>query len=648
MRRWNIKQILLFSHDGRRNEITFDLEKVNIITGESRTGKSAIPEIIDYVLGSSECHIPAYVRRTLSWVSLLWKKDDSEFALFRKVPRARAKSSSEMHYIYGNDIKMPKSSDDIPSSTNLDGALHKFESLLGIGDVKSETFGAPRDSKSITIRSALPYILQDDNIITNKTTLLRGIDDYQRRQTIIDSLPYYLGIIDEKTMGKAVELKILQKQLRRLQRQQSEDDKIVNNGILKAHSLLFRASELGLCEAPSVVATEEMIQSMLFEVSRWTPHVQASQEEDRLSALQDELMMYRNEVISLKKRLNYARKSVQSAVEFENTANNQRKRLEVINIFRNPSDVHNCPLCQQELSQVVETVELINNVVKQVQFDLSHVETERPRLDRYINYLAGELSSNEEKIVQKQNEISVLIKEDENIEAGLDLKDRRNRLIGGINLYLDSVEKIASRNQSTSGADITKLRRWIEELTLELDVDSRKEALENTERRIAATAKEIIAEIPFEYRYMDSPLYLNLRDIKVGVALPARIEYMRDVGSDENYLSLHVSMMLAFHRHFAQQNRPVPGVVLFDQLSRPYFPPDDEPGMVEIEETSDRSALLQYFNLLFKEVKRGESLQVIVLEHAYFKNHPEYKSAVKKRWKKGIDGLIPLDWPEKD
>lgn len=188
-------------------------------------------------------------------------------------------------------------------------------------------------------------------------------------------------------------------------------------------------------------------------------------------------------------------------------------------------------------------------------------------------------------------------------------------------------------------------------LVEELNIDARKEALENAERRIADIAKTIISELPFEQRYRDNPLYINLRDFKAGVSLPSRIEYMRDVGSDENYLSLHVSILLALHRHFFERDRPVPGVLLIDQLSRPYFPSDKEPSIVEIaveEMDRDREALLQYFDLLFKEVERGESLQIIVIEHAYFKNYPEYVNAVKKKWKKGIDGLIPLGWPEID
>lgn len=389
---------------------------------------------------------------------------------------------------------------------------------------------------------------------------------------------------------------------------------------------------------------------MLNNIAQWNPTVDSSTEEDKLSELYDQLSVLQNEAISIKRRINYTKKSIHFADEFENTISNQKRRLDVINIFKNPAEPDSCPLCQQNLNKEIKPIKLINETVSKVQMDLNNIEKERPKLDEYINYLKELLGSTEEKISIVQNEIASLIKENESIEAGLDLKDRRNRLVGVVNFYLNSVNKVAAKTSSTTYSDISTLRRRIEELNSELDVESKKEALENAERRIANTAKEIISKLPFENRYKDNPIYLNFRDLKVGVSLPTRIEYMRDVGSDENYLSLHVSILLALHRHFAELNRPVPGVLLFDQLSRPYFPSDDEPEIIEIgeERDNDTSALLKYFNLLFEEVNRGESLQIIVIEHAYFNNHPEYKKAVKKRWKKGIDGLIPIGWPEKD
>jgi hypothetical protein len=650
MKRWNIKEILLYSNDGRRNELSLDLEKVNIITGESQTGKSAIPEIIDYVLGSSECHIPSFVRRSTSWVGLLWKRDETEFAMFRKVPRAPFKSSSEMHYISGNKVVIPKKADEIPAPTNIEGAIGKFERLLGLGDVKSETFGSFRDSKTISIRSAMPYLIQDDNIIVNKTTLLRGIDDYERRQTIIDALPYYLGVINEETMRKEIELKDLRKKLKRSEKNSSEDLKIVSSGSGRASGLLLQAVQLGLCDEPLIELKEDRIHKLLSDISDWTPYKKTTHEDDKIDKLYELLSQQQDTFISIKKRMNQARKSMLSVNEFEDTVNIQKRRLEVINIFRKPSESHSCPLCQQELSLEVKSVKLINEVVKKVQFELDNVEKERPKLDNYINKLKDQLDLTEDQILETQNQISALIKENENLNTGLDLKDRRNRLVGSVKLYLEAVGKVSKNVASEVDVNSYKLRKRIEELVTEIDVESRKERLENMERRISAIAKEIILELPFEKKYINDPIYVNLRDIKVGVSLPTRIEYMRDVGSDENYLSLHVSVLLALHRHFAELDRPVPGVLLFDQLSRPYFPPDDEPEIVEIgeERDNDRNALLKYFDLLFREVKRGESLQIIVTEHAYFKNHPEYKAAVRKRWSKGVDGLIPLGWLEKD
>lgn len=247
MKRWNIQKVILYSHDDRRSDIDFELEKVNIITGDSQTGKSALPEIIDYVLGSSECHIPSYVRRSVSWAGILWRKNETEFVMFREIPRAPKNSSSIMHCLKGKNIAIPNKASDIPPSTNVEGALGQFERLLGIGDIKSESYDTGRERKTISLRSAVPYMLQDDNIIINKTTLIRGTEDYQKRQTIIDALPYYLGIIDEHTMAKEVELRILQKELRRLEKNSSEDEQISNS--IKANTLLYEAAELGLSRA---------------------------------------------------------------------------------------------------------------------------------------------------------------------------------------------------------------------------------------------------------------------------------------------------------------------------------------------------------------------------------------------------------------
>ena len=52
-----LKGIILFNKDGDKRVVPLK-EGVNIITGESKTGKSALVEIIDYCLCSSRCTVP--------------------------------------------------------------------------------------------------------------------------------------------------------------------------------------------------------------------------------------------------------------------------------------------------------------------------------------------------------------------------------------------------------------------------------------------------------------------------------------------------------------------------------------------------------------------------------------------------------------
>lgn len=139
----------------------------------------------------------------------------------------------------------------------------------------------------------------------------------------------------------------------------------------------------------------------------------------------------------------------------------------------------------------------------------------------------------------------------------------------------------------------------------------------------------------------------DARSLTVKFILGPRVMQMRDVGGDESYLSGRLAAILGLQRVFAAGHRPVPGVVIFDQLSRPFYNPEVRKEEV-VTTTSDSTDLKRYFDVIIKEVEAQKTLQVIVLEHAYFDDFPKYKESVIKRWGKQRDGkekLIPFDWP---
>ncbi|MFC1952545.1 DUF3732 domain-containing protein [Chloroflexota bacterium] len=122
---------------------------------------------------------------------------------------------------------------------------------------------------------------------------------------------------------------------------------------------------------------------------------------------------------------------------------------------------------------------------------------------------------------------------------------------------------------------------------------------------------------------------------------------MINIGADENFLSIHIALFLAFQRFFKEHSRPVPGLLVIDQLTRPYFPNlhAEIESEIEVENSTEVERPKRYFDYLFNEVQNQESLQIIILEHAYFKDDLRFTNATKERWING-KGLVPHDWPQ--
>jgi hypothetical protein len=125
---------------------------------------------------------------------------------------------------------------------------------------------------------------------------------------------------------------------------------------------------------------------------------------------------------------------------------------------------------------------------------------------------------------------------------------------------------------------------------------------------------------------------------------------MPDVGSDQNYLAIHIALSIALQRHFEAITAPVPGLLVLDQISRPYFPArDDDADEREIaggQEDEDIQAMRRHLDFLFAEIQRRTGLQVLLIEHAYFADDPRYVGSTRERWTRASGrALIPQDWP---
>ena len=53
-----LDQLILFNHEGEPRTIDFQTGRLNVITGDSRTGKSSLIGIIRFLLGSASPNVP--------------------------------------------------------------------------------------------------------------------------------------------------------------------------------------------------------------------------------------------------------------------------------------------------------------------------------------------------------------------------------------------------------------------------------------------------------------------------------------------------------------------------------------------------------------------------------------------------------------
>ncbi|MCC4231989.1 DUF3732 domain-containing protein [Sphingobium soli] len=204
-----------------------------------------------------------------------------------------------------------------------------------------------------------------------------------------------------------------------------------------------------------------------------------------------------------------------------------------------------------------------------------------------------------------------------------------------------------------SGVDLAVLRNEIAQLEAQVDRESKEIRLKRAEGKISQYASEALSYLPTVAPCVGSELYFSSKEPEVRVIEAGGrgpMLRMPDVGSDQNYLAIHIALAFGLQRYFGETDAPVPGILVLDQISRPYFPAqsvdEDEKTISGGEEDEDIKAMRRHIDFLFKEVARLNGLQVLLIEHAYFEDDPRYVAATRERWTRGSgNALIPLNWP---
>lgn len=307
-----------------------------------------------------------------------------------------------------------------------------------------------------------------------------------------------------------------------------------------------------------------------------------------------------------------------------------------------------CPLCDSPSERGQDTARALRETLLKVRAESVAVETVKPKLIKHDRVLDEEIGRLNGELRSVDDQIRTWLRQSNETRQLADLAQLRAHLLGRISFFFEAgVDE--SRQPSR---DLSVLRGEIAELESRLDRGAKEVKLRHAEFKVSQFASEAFAMLPTVAPCIGSELYFSSRRPEVTVieAKGGAILRMPDVGSDQNYLAIHIALSFALQRYFEAVNAPVPGLIVLDQISRPYFPTssedEDEREIYGREEDEDVQAMRRHIDFLFSETSRRTGLQVLLIEHAYFGDDSRYVKATRERWTRASGrALIPLDWP---
>ena len=640
-----IAAIAVYNRDGRIRPLRFNTGRLNILTGRSKTGKSAVLDLVDYCLGRDEVTLPVgIITEVASWFAVLLAIGDLRILIARPNPDA-ASTNQVCVRVGAEDLDFPEMSDlRVNSDTN--SLKDQLSELVGVEQYIIEpVVGSLRSAFDVSIRQALLLCFQKQTEIANQLFLFHRQAESNVATAIRDTLPYFLGAegpevarLRQQHLAARRALLGAERDLAAARQDEADVD-------VRLSELIREAENLGLVRRDPLLSAEETLRRALtYTEDADTASVSNADGEaeglaDRQPLIQERASL-RRQLRDVDDELRLVQQLISEEADVASEASIQANRLEAVEYVATDvvSGLDACPLCDQALPEPDPTVTDLLALRGSLDTSLRAAATTRPRRDSVIRDLAQRRSA----IVNELKENTLAMEAADRAEQILtdyeDLRERRIFLQGRISQQLTR-----SGPNETSLADLAR------------EVDKRRSRLLNIERLMEdfdgeSRLRSIIDEIGgdmtrwaqrLELEHSEDFVRLDLAGPTVVAFTPGGRSPLRRIGSAENWVGYHLVAHLALHRWLTLNERPVPRFIMFDQPSQAFFP-EEAPDAADIQD-ADWEAVRRQFMLMWDVVESLEgNLQIIVCDHANLDND-WFQDNLVDNWRGG-KALIPEDW----
>lgn len=628
-----IKKVYLWFSEDDKTVIPFENNMVNIVRGDSSRGKSNIFAIIDYCLMSDKPNIvEPVINQYTEYYGLEFQLGDTHYSVSRRKPEDNVGADSVYidykpfhEEFYPGKVTPNRQVSDARKELDRKFGLTKKEYIYPWGESEEAPF-------EVSFRPFLMYNALTENIISTQYEFLNYkffeesyVDDQRKRDYLFDVL---IGVDGVKEKEQSDLIETLTHDQNSNKRQRNSYDKTRNKfdgNLGNAISYLEKAG-LDVTKLKENIGDEEKIHVLERLVEQYTPMTDKEKQHDdeKLSSLRREL--HRKRIL-----LNNIQNAANEYNAYYEEINRLKDSLKPVEYLRNHLRETGLTMWSNML------LDELNKSLISLDEKVKTPDTDKFVSPEQIKRIEEEIRNLEESIAQysklkiKPVEESILYMAVGKVATLIPiLWDLLQKIPSSKPKELDYTRNNQIKNEAHAIVEEIRQRRATEvnsklnpEIQSVFDQFTRLENFQGCKTRYVRKLERL--------QLSDGKSVLNYNN----------------VGSQSNYMMLHISFFLGLHNYLKKNPCNQIGSFLFiDQPSIPYYESSDK--------STDRAKLLDTFSVInhfmSEATSDNEGFQIILIEHAptsYWTGENKLDFFVTKKEFEGDEALVPYSVIEK-
>lgn len=584
---FGIDSITLWSNENKTRTLEFKRNKVNVITGESQTGKSTLLKIFDYCFLASDHDIPHdVINDNIGWYGIKFYVNDKSYFLARRSPTG---NNVSFDYYFSSIGNVPSTPTAMIEQEDLRKIL---EAEFSIDDRIKMPFGGKviKAGSRISFRYFFLFNTISDDIILNSKAFFdkQEIDRYREALPRIFDLA--LGIDDLENIVARERKEYLQKEIAKLQRKRSSFSESQSHFTTEIQGIASKAAEFGLTPEFDKNVSATSLRDALSNPTI-TPNYDASTK--RRSDINSELFTINRQI----------RKYSQFTEEYKSykaTIKNSQDSLKPLKVL-------------MERSGEIIKSSIFDELISSLQVDLRSIDEAIKSRRPVESQISGAVKKLEERKQALQGELQVLPEVPRSFKELQEMWVFLGEARGKLSIYARMDDNQLNR---VVPPDISKLTSELDLIQVK-DVEIERAAtISLIDEVAAALMKETGTALE---NYATWYASFNYKEKKIQLRKP-KSTLIENVGSSSNHMFLHLIHFLALHEVAVNKHSTfIPSFLFIDQPSRPYWGEDEDTDPDNLVH-SDRVKIRTAFEMLDSFISRTNSeydseFQMIVFEH---------------------------------